>query len=73
MVTGSGGAKLYLNGALVSSSPFTGSFEAIKNGDHNYLGRNNWLGAPGFVRDSNAQMDEVRVWDVVGRRGVQHG
>jgi hypothetical protein len=64
-VSGRGGAKLYLNGALVASNPFAGSFAAIKNGDHNYLGRNNWIGDPGFARDSNAQMDEVRVWKVI--------
>ena len=41
-VSGPGGAKLYCNGVLVGSDPFPGSFSAVQNGEHNYLGRNNW-------------------------------
>ncbi len=45
-VTGPGGVRLYFNGILVASNDYTGSFAAINNGDHNYLGRSNWEGAP---------------------------
>jgi signal transduction histidine kinase/DNA-binding response OmpR family regulator/ligand-binding sensor domain-containing protein/protocatechuate 3,4-dioxygenase beta subunit len=57
-VSGSNGMKLYLNGWLVGENPSTGSFSAIGNDDHNYLGRSVW--------DENAylrgEIGEVRVW-----------
>ena len=61
-VSGKGGMKLYLDGALVGTNAYTGSFSAFKNGTRNYLGQsvttneapNNFKGA----------MDEVRVWRV---------
>ena len=39
-VTGKEGMKLYFNGMLVGSDSYSGSFAAIKNGEHNFLGRN---------------------------------
>jgi signal transduction histidine kinase len=64
LTTGKGGARLYLNGVLVVVSPYTGSFSAIKNGDHNFLGRNNWRAINAVLPDLEGQMDEVRVWRV---------
>ena len=57
-VSGKRGMELYFNGVLVATDPFTGSFAAIKNGDHNWLGRSNWEVDAFFA----GQMDEVRVW-----------
>lgn len=60
-VSGPGGMKFYLNGVMVGTNSHSGSFKSVKNGDHNYLGRNNWKGY--FrVEDFHGQMDEVRVW-----------
>ena len=63
-VSGPGGAKLYCNGVLVGSDPFPGSFSAVQNGEHNYLGRNNWRTELDWVRDFKGEMDEARVWNV---------
>lgn len=41
-VTGTGGVTLYLNGALVGTDAYAGSFASIGNGSRNLLGRNNW-------------------------------
>ena len=38
-VSGPGGMKLYMNGVLVGSDPFEGSFASVKNEDHIRLGR----------------------------------
>ena len=57
-VSGRQGMKLYLNGLLVASSPFTGSFATVGNNDHNYLGRSCYASDEYF----RGQMDEVRVW-----------
>jgi fibro-slime domain-containing protein len=57
-VSGRQGMKLYLNGLLAGSSPFTGSFAAVGNNDHSYLGRSSYT-ADDYFR---GQMDEVRVW-----------
>jgi hypothetical protein len=47
--TGPGGVRLYFNGVQVGGSPYAGSFATIQNGDHNFLGRNNWkAGQPGL-------------------------
>ncbi|MCW5554051.1 MAG: response regulator [Verrucomicrobiae bacterium] len=71
LVTGSGGVRLYLNGALVAQDEHTGSFASLNGGAHNYLGRSNWKGATSDQRgiaagdeDFDGQMDEVRVWNV---------
>jgi signal transduction histidine kinase/ligand-binding sensor domain-containing protein/CheY-like chemotaxis protein/protocatechuate 3,4-dioxygenase beta subunit len=59
-VSGSKGMKLYLNGQLVGEDPFTGSFAAIGNNEHNYLGHSVWR----ENADLLGEMDEVRVWNV---------
>jgi len=65
ITTGPQGARLYYNGTLVVTNPFTGSFASLTNNAHNYLGRSNWKGEPGAVdEDFHGQMDEVRVWSV---------
>jgi PAS domain S-box-containing protein len=62
-VSGPGGMKLYVNGALVGSATHTGSFSWIGSGEHNFLGRSNWRESkPESNEDFQGQMDEVRVW-----------
>lgn len=63
-VSGEGGMKLYLNGYLVGSHHYTGSFADIENGDHNLIGRSVWVlaNASSTDRDFHGQLDEVRVW-----------
>ena len=63
-VSGSGGLRLFLNGILVSTNACTGSFGSIKNGEHNWVGRDviitndaAWLALAG-------QLAEFRVWKV---------
>jgi signal transduction histidine kinase/CheY-like chemotaxis protein/ligand-binding sensor domain-containing protein len=72
LVTGSGGVRLYFNGALVTKNDETVSFATIGNGDHNYLGRSNWKGAADLGNDEDFQgiMDEVRIWSTA-RTGDQ--
>jgi signal transduction histidine kinase/DNA-binding response OmpR family regulator/ligand-binding sensor domain-containing protein len=60
LVTGPGGVRLYYNGVLVASDPYSGSFSSINNGDHNFLGRSNWENNEDF----DGEMDEIRVWKV---------
>jgi hypothetical protein len=62
-VTGRGGMKLYLNGHLIGSDPFTGSFAAIQRYDEAYLGHSAWHLLPAD-EDFHGQMDEMRVWKV---------
>jgi signal transduction histidine kinase/CheY-like chemotaxis protein/ligand-binding sensor domain-containing protein len=57
-VSGQGGMKLFLNGLLVGSDPFEGSFSALRDDSKNYLGRALFDNGDYF----NGQMDEVRVW-----------
>ena len=57
-VSGRGGMRFYLNGVLVGSNSFEGSFAAIGAGPDNYLGRSNWRENAYF----RGQLDEVRVW-----------
>ncbi|MFH1568612.1 MAG: two-component regulator propeller domain-containing protein [Gemmatimonadota bacterium] len=59
-VTGPGGMKLYANGALVAANDYPGSFAAVGNSDHNYLGRSQWQDNADFC----GAIDEVRVWRV---------
>jgi PAS domain S-box-containing protein len=61
-VSGKGGMRLYLNGALLVTNDFTGSFAALKNGKHAYLGRSVWAGSRD--EDFHGQMDEIRVWKI---------
>jgi Concanavalin A-like lectin/glucanases superfamily len=64
-VSGKPGMQLYLNGVLLATNHYGGSFNAINSGKHNYLGRSNWKGQPSAENeDFDGQMDEVRVWRV---------
>ena len=58
-VSGKGGMQLYLNGVLLATNDYTGSFAAVKSGKHNYFGRSDWSSGD---QDFYGQMDEVRVW-----------
>ena len=77
MVTGKGGLKVFFNGLLVLADPFRGSFAAIKNGDHNYLGRNNWRVSSTELDDLEGALDyEAYIQEIAGasqdhREGVQ--
>jgi hypothetical protein len=61
-VSGQGGMKLYLDGALVGTNTYTGSFSAFKNGTRNYLGERVTTNDP--PTNFKGAMDEVRVWRV---------
>ncbi len=64
-VSGPGGMKLYVNGALAGSNTHAGSFAWMGSDEHNYLGRSNWRQSdPGNNEDFQGQMVEVRVWKV---------
>ncbi len=66
-VSGPGGMKLYVNGALSGSTAHSGSFAWIGNNDRNYLGRSNWRQTESAATnnaDFAGQMDEVRVWNI---------
>jgi len=63
VVTGQGGVRIYFNGELRATNAYTGSFAAVGDGSHNYLGRNNWKEADPKVEDLQGEMDEVRVWN----------
>jgi signal transduction histidine kinase/DNA-binding response OmpR family regulator len=62
LVTGPGGVRLYLNGMLVMTNDFAGSFSSLGGEDY-FLGRSNYeeIRSIGI----NAQLDEVRVWSVM--------
>lgn len=57
-VTGPAGMKLYLDGELVGTNAYTGSFASLANSDFNFLGRSLWIPNQDFC----GQLDEVRVW-----------
>ncbi len=59
-VLGKESMKLYLNGALIGENEFTGSFSAVNNGEHNYLGKSQWEENADF----KGQLDEIRIWSV---------
>ena len=61
-VSGKGGMKLYLDGALVGTNAYTGSFSAFKNGTRNYLGQRVTTNEP--PTNFKGALDEVRVWRV---------
>ncbi len=63
VVTGKGGVRIYVNGALRAANSYTGSFVQVGNGSRNFLGRNNWKEPDGNVEELQGQMDEVRVWN----------
>jgi hypothetical protein len=56
--TGSGGMQLLLNGVLVGTNAFTGSFASFRSGDTNWIGRETAADHPGVI----GQIDEFRVW-----------
>jgi len=62
VATGPEGTKLHLNGLLVYSGEFTGSFSSLSAQQNNYLGRNNWEGVVDNLGRFHGEMDEVRVW-----------
>jgi signal transduction histidine kinase/ligand-binding sensor domain-containing protein/protocatechuate 3,4-dioxygenase beta subunit len=57
-VSGEQGMRLYLNGVLVGSGNYTGSFASMKNGARFRLGRSVVDSEPFF----DGQLDEVRIW-----------
>ena len=59
-VAGSGGMKLYLNGALVATNPYTGCFKSLGPGNANRLGQT----VTANVEDTpfDGELAEVRVW-----------
>ncbi len=59
-VTGKAGMKVFINGAIIATNNYTGSFSAIKNGARFRLGRAVVDSEP-FV---DGQLAEVRVWGV---------
>ncbi|MBN1423281.1 hypothetical protein JXA88_01880 [Candidatus Fermentibacteria bacterium] len=59
-VSGHGGMKLYLNGVLVGSDPYGGSFDSIATTQHCYLGKPHWAANADF----KGCLDEVRVWSM---------
>jgi Concanavalin A-like lectin/glucanases superfamily len=63
VVTGKGGVRIYVNGALRATNPYTGSFAQIGDGSRNFLGRNNWKETSPDVNELQGQMDEVRIWN----------
>jgi hypothetical protein len=62
LVTGPGGVRLFLNGALVMTNGFEGSFSSL-GGEHYYLGRHTYTDDPDSTLDG--QLDEVRIWSVM--------
>jgi len=61
-VSGKGGMKLYLNGGLAGTNDYTGSFAALKNGNHFYFGQTVTTNDP--PTKFRGAIDEVRVWKV---------
>src|SRR5262245_38730885 len=58
-VSGKGGMRLYLNGTLVGTNAFTGSFAGTGGGAPNWIGR--WHGEE---RTFTGQIDDLRVWKI---------
>ena len=61
-VSGPGGMRLYVNGALVGTNIYTGSFAGLKNGNHFYLGQTVTTNDPPV--NFKGAIDEVQVWKV---------
>src|SRR6185436_7170405 len=61
-VTGPGGVRFYLNGMLVATNDYTGSFSSVGRQNF-YLGRDNYTPNPATMLDG--QLDEVRVWNTM--------
>jgi hypothetical protein len=62
-VSGPQGMHLYLDGLMIATNAFTGSFAALGSGGRNLLGWNVWASADPTVSGLRGQMDEVRVWN----------
>ena len=60
IVTGNGGMRLYLDGKLMGSHPYTGSFADVGPGTEVLLGRSTWSNNADF----SGGLDEVRLWSV---------
>jgi PAS domain S-box-containing protein len=60
LVTGPGGMKLFVNGVLAGTEPYTGSFSSFTNwfGAKNSVGRDNYPNARQLI----GQIDELCVW-----------
>jgi hypothetical protein len=65
-VVGSGGMKLYLNGVLVATNPYTGCFKSMGPGNASRLGQT----VTANVDDSpfDGELAEVRVWKDLAHR-----
>ena len=61
VVTGPGGARIYLNGVLVATNEFAGSLSSL-GGETYYLGRHSY--SANAENPLDGQLDEVRVWSV---------
>ena len=59
-VSGGGGMRFYLDGTLMGSDAYTGSFADLGKGTHALLGRSTWEGNAAFC----GALDEVRLWSV---------
>jgi signal transduction histidine kinase/ligand-binding sensor domain-containing protein/DNA-binding response OmpR family regulator len=57
-VTGPGGVKLYVNGILMATDPYPGSFGDLGNDDENWIGRDIMPQKPPM----RGQLGEFRVW-----------
>ncbi|HSU54797.1 MAG TPA: LamG-like jellyroll fold domain-containing protein, partial [Candidatus Dormibacteraeota bacterium] len=62
-VSGPGGMKLYVNGALMATNGYSGSFARITQTGHNYLGKKNRSSSTSDTC-TDGQMAEVRIWNV---------
>src|SRR5204862_759645 len=61
LVTGPGGMRLFLNGILVGTNAYTGSFATLDNNSQNSIGR--WLSFDSNDKSLSGQIDEFRVWN----------
>ncbi len=59
-VSGSGGMRFYLEGALMGSDPYPGSFADLAPGNGVFLGKSPWEANEPFC----GALDEVRLWSV---------
>ncbi len=60
-ISGTGGMRLYLNGELVATNSFEGSFSGIGGGTRAYFGKSSTIeeNDPTF----RGQLDEIRIWN----------
>ena len=62
-VSGQGGMRLYLDGKLVGTNGYTGSFSKLKSGKRFFLGQT--VDPKDAPSNFKGAIDEVRVWNVV--------